>query len=78
MAANKNNFDNAIPDGDRHGMSFGFEYASGPWCLDAVYIFEMVKKVTIENTVGIGNGTDIDGDYSGTVELVTLGLNYKF
>jgi len=78
MAANKNNMSNVIPDGDRHGISIGFEYGQSNWTFDAMYIVNFIDKVRIENTIGIPNGTDIDGKYAGLVHILSTGIRYQF
>lgn len=78
MAANKDNFDNSIPDGDRHGASIGLEWKQGNLTFDIVYLAEAVTEVKIDNTSGIGNGADISGKYSGVVQLLTTGVRYSF
>lgn len=75
MAANKANYSNEIPDGDRHGFTLGFEHKlNDKWTIDMNYLVALSAPVKIDNTVGHSNGTDIDGTYSGLVQSVTTGL----
>jgi long-chain fatty acid transport protein len=75
MAANKANYSNEIPDGDRHGFTLGFEHKLGDrWTFDMNYLIAISAPVDVTNTVGDSNGTDIDGEYSGLVQDVTMGL----
>ncbi len=75
MAANKANYSNEIPDGDRHGFTLGFEHKlNDKWTLDMNYLVALSAPVEVDNTVGHTNGTDIDGTYSGLVQSVTTGL----
>lgn len=78
MAANLNNYDNAIPDGPRHGWTIGLIYEESDWSFELVYLLSLVDEVNVENTVGIANGTDIDGDYSGIIHSISTGFKYRF
>jgi long-chain fatty acid transport protein len=77
-ANNKHNFSNENPDGDRNGFSVGFEYAISNWTLDFTYMGIFVSEVDIQNTVGSTNGTDIDGKYSGYINVMSTGLSCAF
>ena len=76
--ANKLNYNNAIPDGDRHGVSFGIQYNRKSYSIDLSYIAEFIPTTSIDNNVGNNAGAIVDGDYSGFVSIISLDLNYRF
>lgn len=78
MAANRSNYTNENPDGDRHGIDIGFEFKHGNWTIDAMYMPIWSLEEEIENMSGATNGADIDGTYSGFIQIVAMGFSYSF
>lgn len=78
MAANEDNYSNVIPDGDRHAVTLGIQFNQKKYSIDAAYLLEFIDEVSIENNVGLTNGTSIDGNYSGLVHVFTLGATYRY
>jgi long-chain fatty acid transport protein len=77
-AANEATYTNENADGHRNGFSAGLEYNKSNWSIDFMYEMVFIGDETIENTKGVTNGTDIDGNYSGFIQLTTTGLRYRF
>ena len=78
MPANKQNFSNAIPDGSRSGFTFGVNFNKSKFSIDISYIGEIVSSIDIDNAVGSTNGATVDGEYSGLIHIISIGVNYKF
>ncbi len=78
MAANKSTYSNVIPDGDRHGISVGFQYNLGKLSIDISYLAIFSSEVSIDNSVGVTNGATVDGDYSSFTQIVATSLSYRF
>jgi long-chain fatty acid transport protein len=77
-AANKSNYSNENPDGDRHGISFGWQKKSNNLSFDITYLAMAIREVSITNSKGSTNGADIDGKYSGLIQVISTGLTYEF
>lgn len=77
-AANKLNYSNAIPDGDRHGIAFGTQYKHKSYSIDFAYTAEIIPSVDIDNNVGSSAGATVDGEYAGLVHIIVVGATYYF
>lgn len=79
MAANPANYTSEIPDGDRHGITAGFEYRfCKTWSADFNYLIVVSPEVDIANAAGNGNSTDIDGSYGSFMQIWSFGLRNEF
>jgi long-chain fatty acid transport protein len=78
MAANPANYDNVIPDGDRHGFGIGFDQAFYKGRIQLMYIYELVDSENVTSVSGAGNGANVSGEYSGSVHILSLGYSGKF
>ncbi len=77
-AANKANYSNAIPDGDRHSLAIGLEYNTKSYSLDLAYIFSIFPSESINNNVGSASGAVVDGDYQSFGHIFSIGVTHKF
>jgi len=73
------NFETSLPDSDRHGFTLGFGYnLKDNLTLDASYFGVMYVDRDVTNDVAIANGADLDGKYKGYMNIVSVGLTYKY
>ncbi len=78
MAADENDYSNAIPDGDRHAASLGLQYNTARFSIDISYIAEFSSSGGIDNEVGAAAGAVVDGDYESFVQIISMGVTYRF
>ena len=78
MAADEDTYSNVIPDGDRHGATVGFQYNLKHFSIDVSYLAEFISSGEIDNSVGAANGAVVDGDYDSFVQVISIGVTYKF
>lgn len=72
------NFETALPDTDRHGVTFGVGYKfKDDITIDAAYfgVFNVERDVT--NDVA-SSSSDLDGKYDGYTNIISIGLTYKY
>lgn len=63
-----------LPDSDRHGITIGFGYTSGPWTVD---LFDLVLIFLERDTHG-KNYDGYNGTYSSWANLLGANVGYRF
>ncbi|MFC1667527.1 OmpP1/FadL family transporter [Candidatus Omnitrophota bacterium] len=71
-------FDTALPDADRHGITFGLGYGLKDMTMDVSYIALFFEDRTVSNNVGSVSGANIDGKYEQFVNILSIGFTYKY
>ena len=72
------NFETALPDSDRHGFTFGAGYdVNDSITIDMAYIGVLFKGRVVTNDVRTA-APDIDGEYEGYANVVSVGFTYKY
>lgn len=77
-AADRHNYTNENPDANKHGFSVGWEKNWKSWTFDVMYEAIFNQEESIRNTAGVTNGTDVDGEYSGWLQLLSTGVRYRY
>lgn len=72
------NFNTALPDADRHGISCGLGYAFKDVDIDISYLALFFADRDIRNSVGSSSNADIDGKYEQFVNIFSVGFTYKY
>lgn len=72
--------DTSLPDANKHGVTLGLGYLfkDRDISLDASYAFFKFRNRNVTNVVGANTGSDIDGTYKGYMNMVALGITYKY
>jgi long-chain fatty acid transport protein len=63
-----------LPDSDRHGITFGLGYTSGPWTVD---LFDLILVFKERDTEG-KNSDGYNGTYSSWANLIGMDIGYNF
>jgi len=70
------NFDTALPDADRHGITLGAGYrVNEALTIDLAYFGVLFAERDIDNDV---NGGNLDGKYNGYINIISAGFTYKY
>ena len=72
------NFDSALPDADKHGISLGIGYKFKDVTIDASYLGILFVDRSVDNDVGSGSGASMDGDYEQYVNIFAVGFTYDY
>jgi long-chain fatty acid transport protein len=73
------NFDTSLPDSDRHGFTLGCGYKlKDNLTLDASYFGVVYVERDVTNDVATASGADLDGKYDGYMNIISVGLTYKY
>ena len=72
------NFDTALPDADRHGLSCGLGYRFKDVDIDIAYLALFFMDRDITNSVGATSGANIDGKYEQFVNIFSIGFTYRY
>ena len=72
------NFDTALPDSDRHGITCGFGYAFKDMTMDVSYLALFFEDRDVANDVGSTSNASIDGKYEQFVNIFAAGFTYKY
>lgn len=76
------NFDTALPDSDRHGITLGLGYTFKAVKIDVSYmaLFFVDRDVTndVDENVTTGDDPDIDGEYEGFTNVFGINFTYKY
>jgi long-chain fatty acid transport protein len=78
QAANKANYSNVIPDGDRHGLTAGLLYSAATYDVTLTYSGIYKGPSKIDNSVGTSAGAVVDGEYSGVIHLLAAGVTKRY
>jgi long-chain fatty acid transport protein len=72
------NFETALPGSDRHGITLGVGYKlNDSLSIDASYFGVLFVDREVTNDVRTSD-PDIDGEYEGYINLVSVGFTYKY
>jgi len=72
------NFETALPDCDRHGITLGAGYKlREDLTVDLAYFGVLMVDRDVTNDVASANA-DLDGEYSGYVNIISVGFTYKY
>ncbi|MDP8230973.1 MAG: outer membrane protein transport protein [Candidatus Gorgyraea atricola] len=72
------NFDTALPDSDRYGITCGFGYTFKDMTMDISYLALFFEDRDVANGVGSTSNADIDGRYEQFVNIFAVGFTYKY
>jgi len=72
------NFDTALPDSDRYGISFGMGYEFKAVTIDASYLALFFEDRSVSNNVGQSSAASLDGEYEQSVNIFAIGFTYKY
>ncbi|MBU1932429.1 MAG: outer membrane protein transport protein [Candidatus Omnitrophica bacterium] len=72
------NFETALPDSDKHCFTFGLGYKlSDSLTVDASYFGVVLVDRNVTNDVASAT-SNLDGEYEGYVNIVSVGFTYKY
>ncbi len=72
------NFDTALPDSDRHGLTLGIGYTFKSVKIDASYMALFFKDRDVTNDVGATTGANLDGKYEAFTNIFGISFTYKY
>ena len=72
------NFDTALPDADRHGITLGFGYKFNSMVMDVAYMALFFEDRDVANDVGSTSNASIDGSYEQFVNIFAFGFTYEY
>ena len=68
-----------IPDNDRTWLSLGFGYQpSQSWSLDVGYSHLFISDYEINSNLPTSSGATLIGNYEGSVDILSAGVNFNF
>jgi long-chain fatty acid transport protein len=72
--------DTLLPDSDRHDVSVGLGYKSGPFSLDLAYMAILFVDRDVDNSLPLNAAQSYNqkGTYEGFAHIIAIGLNYSF
>ncbi|MBU4589741.1 MAG: OmpP1/FadL family transporter [Candidatus Omnitrophica bacterium] len=72
------NFETALPDTDRHGITLGAGYKlREDFTIDVAYFGVLMVERDVTNDVASAS-SNLDGEYKGYVNVFSVGLTYKY
>lgn len=72
------NFEPVLPDANKHGVTMGAGYLLKDVKIDVSYAFFKYRDRDVSNDVGLSTNSNVDGKYKGYVNIVGLGVTYKY
>ena len=72
------NFETALPDSDKYGITLGLGYLFKDVQIDTSYAFLKYKDRDVTNDVGAASGANLDGKYRAYVNIVGVSFTYKY
>lgn len=71
-------FNPSLPDSDMHVICIGLGYTIERFTLDLAYGLGLYEERDIDNDIGAGAGTTVDGTYDSLIHVIGISIGYKF
>lgn len=71
-------WDPSTPESERHGVTVGFGYLTGPVTLDFAYNHIWFKSRSISNQVGATSLASVNGEYKSNADILSMNLTYRW